>query len=132
MSCAAATVLSVAQPGSGLHVPMSVGSRPAHRSLMIAVAFGTEFVPVRRQLASSGPNDEAPLSFPFWHFVPPLMISFTIPASALTIASTQAMRSFRLGGLPVDRLALPAVVSWLLAIVPSISGKTAPAGSLPS
>src|SRR5262249_17359600 len=127
MSCAAATVLSVAQPGSGLHVPMSMGSRPAHLLLMTAVVFGTEFVPVRRQLASGGPNDEAPLSFPFWPFVPPLMISFTTPASALTIASTQAMRS-----LLVDRLALPAVVSWLLAIVPSISGKTAPAGSLPS
>src|SRR5215831_1869391 len=112
MSCAATTVLSVAQPGSGLHVPMSAGSRPAHLSLMIAVAFGTEFVPVRRQLESSGGNAGAPLSLAFWHFVPPLMISFTIAASALTIASTQPMRVFRSGGLPVDRLRLPAVVSW--------------------
>src|SRR5579862_9760003 len=133
MSCAALTVLLVAQSGSGLQVPMSEGLRVPHALLMSAVALGTDFVPVAgRQLGSRGPNELAPLSFVFWHFVPSLMISLTIPASTLAIVSTHLMRAFRSGGLPLDRLALPAVASWLPPSVPSISGKIAPTGSPPS
>src|SRR6266446_333819 len=129
MSCAALTVLLVAQSGSGLQVPISDGLRLPHALLMSAVALGTDFVPVRRQLESSGPNDVAPLSLAFWHLMPPTTISLAIAASALAMVSTHLMRVFRSGGLPVDRSRLPAVPSSLPPIAESTSGKTAPAGS---
>src|ERR1051326_6046764 len=106
MSCAAEIVFSVAQPGSGLQVPMSDGLRVPHALLMAAVAFGTDLVPARMQFGSRAPNVLAVASRSFWHFVPPWTISLTMPASDLTILSTHLILFL----LPA-KLALPAVKS---------------------
>src|SRR5262249_60617242 len=62
MPSPAVTAASVAQVGSGLHVPTSASVKPAQAAWIFVFAVATAEAPVSTQEGASGPRGDPPLS----------------------------------------------------------------------